>query len=293
MTQASTTEEHVETNLVDYIIGLLNSDDDAALSVHLEQLHAAEIAGLLESLPPELRQHLWQQMPHGMEGETLTYLGEEARASIIDEMAHADVVAATESMDVEDLADVMDDLPEQISEAVLESLDADRRQRLETTLSFAEGSAGRLMSSDVISVRKDVSLAVVLRYLRRLKPLPPHTDALMVIDEQGTYLGKLTLAEVVAEHPQARVSDIMQTGSDQVQVDASEHDVAVLFERRDLVSVAVVDDQAKLLGRITVDDVVDIIRAEADKALLASAGLVEEEDLFAPVLPSARRRAIW
>ncbi|MFW2373698.1 MAG: magnesium transporter, partial [Gammaproteobacteria bacterium] len=179
------------------------------------------------------------------------------------------------------------------SEAVLESLDEDRRQRLEATLSFTEGTAGRLMSTDVISVRTDVTLAVVLRYLRRLKPLPAHTDALMVIDEHGTYLGKLTLADAVSEHPSATVAEVMQQAADSVRADASEHDVALLFERRDLISVAVVDEQAKLLGRVTVDNVVDIILAEADKALLASAGLDEDEDLFAPVLPSAKRRALW
>ena len=289
----ATIEEQPEPNRLDYIIGLLKAGDDVAVSTAIEQLHAAEIAGLLESLPPELRQQLWNLLPQEIEGETLTYLGEEVRGGIIDEMEHAEVVAATETMDVEDLADVIDELPEHLSEAVLESLDEDRRQRLETTLSFDEGTAGRLMSSDVISVRKDVTLAVVLRYLRRLKPLPTHTDALMVTDEHGTFLGKLTIATVVTEHPDTLVSDVIQEAADLVQADTSDHDVAVLFERRDLISVAVVDEQRKLLGRITVDNVVDIILAKADKALLNSAGLVEDEDLFAPVLHSAQRRAVW
>lgn len=278
---------------VDFIIGQLKAGNDVVISTHLEQLHAAEIADILESLPPDLRRQLWQLLPVEMEGETLIYLGDEARSSIIDEMEHHEVVAATESMDVVDLADVMDELPEDVSEAVLQSLDADRRQRLETALSFAEGTAGRLMSNDVISVRKDVSIAVVLRYLRRLKPLPPHTDALMVTDEHGSYLGKLTLAEAVAEHPDALVAEVMQEAADRVQVDADAHDVALLFERRDLISVAVVDADDKLVGRITVDNVVDIILAEANKALLASAGLSEDEDLFAPVFHSTKRRAVW
>ncbi len=282
-----------ELHQVDFIIGQLKGGNDAVISRHLEQLHAAEIADILESLPPDLRRRLWQLLPAEMEGETLIYLGDEARSSIIDVMEHHEVVAATESMAVTDLADVMDELPEDVSEAVLQSLDADRRQRLETTLSFAEGTAGRLMSSDVISVRKDVSIAVVLRYLRRLKPLPHHTDALMVTDEHGTYLGKLTLAEAVAEHPDALVAEVMQEATDRVQVDADDHDVALLFERRDLISVAVVDVDDKLVGRITVDNVVDIILAEANKALLASAGLSEDEDLFAPVIHSTKRRAVW
>ena len=286
-------DQEEKLHQVDFIIGYLKAQDESTIVSYLQQLHAAEIASLLESLPPDLRQQLWQLLPLSLEGETLTYLGDEVRNSIIGEMEHHEVVAATETMDVEDLAEVMEELPEDISEAVLNSLDEDRRRRLENTLSFAEDSAGRLMSTDVISVRKDVSLAVVLRYLRRLKPLPHHTDALMVIDDNGTYLGKLTLAVTVTENPDALVADVMQAGADSVLANADEHDVALLFERRDLISVAVVDEQDKLLGRITVDNVVDIILAKADKALLASGGLVEDEDLFAAVIPSAKRRAIW
>jgi len=294
MTQVSGNIELPDNlNLVDYIIAQLKADDDVSVSRHVEQIHISEIASLLESLPPEYRQRVWTLLPKGSEGEILAYLGDEVRSSIIDDMEHTDVVAATESMDVEDLADVMDELPEHISDAVLQSLDEDRRHRLETTMSFDEGSAGRLMSTDLISVRKNVTLAVVLRYLRRIKPLPPHTDALMVTDEQGVYLGKLTLADAVTEGPDRLVADVMHESADSVKVDANEHDVSVLFERRDLISVAVVDEHGLLLGRITVDNAVDIILAEADKALLASAGLVEDEDLFAPVVPSAKRRAVW
>jgi len=290
---ASITQNVEEHNQIDYIIGGLKSDDNTLVSTQLEQLHAAEIAGLLQSLPPELRQHLWSLIAKDKEGEILKYLGDEVRASIIGKMDDADLVAATVSMNVEDLADVIDNLSDDMGDAILESLNDDRRQRLEATLSFAENSAGRLMNSDVISVRKDVTLSVVLRYLRRLKPLPIHTDALMVTDENGSYLGKLVLADVVSEHPDTIVSEVMKIAADSVQVDADEHDVAILFQRRDLISVAVIDEQSKLLGRITIDNIVDIIVAEADKTLLASAGLVEDEDLFASVLPSAKRRAVW
>ena len=290
---ASITQNVEEHNQIDYIIGGLKSDDNTLVSTQLEQLHAAEIAGLLQSLPPELRQHLWSLIAKDKEGEILKYLGDEVRASIIGKMDDADLVAATVSMNVEDLADVIVNLSDDMGDAILESLNDDRRQRLEATLSFAENSAGRLMNSDVISVRKDVTLSVVLRYLRRLKPLPIHTDALMVTDENGSYLGKLVLADVVSEHPDTIVSEVMKIAADSVQVDADEHDVAILFQRRDLISVAVIDEQSKLLGRITIDNIVDIIVAEADKTLLASAGLVEDEDLFASVLPSAKRRAVW
>ncbi len=287
------TEDSTTSSRLDHIIGLLKTADDAATLLYIEPLHAAELAILLESLPPELRQHLWKVLPAAVEGETLSYLGDEVRGSIIDAMARSEVVAATESMAVADLADVMDELPEDVSEAVLQSLDEDRRHRLETTLTFAEGSAGRLMSSDIISVRKDVTLSVVLRYLRRIKPLPRHTNALMVINEQGVYIGKLSIASIVTEPPDALVAEVMDESSSVIQCDATEHDVAVLFERRDLVSLAVINELGELMGRITIDDAVDIMLAEADKALLASAGLNEDEDLFAPVVLSARRRAIW
>lgn len=282
-----------EPRSVDHVIAHLQAGEDSDVILHLEQLHAAELADLLESLPPGLRKQAWALSPEGSAGETLAYLGDEARASIIEEMADAEVVAAAETMDVEDLADVMEELPEELGDAILLSLDDDRRHRLEATLAFEDGSVGRLMSADVISVRKDVSLAVVMRYLRRLKPLPSHTDALMVIDENGIYLGKLFINDVVTDSPEALVGDVMVKMSDWVQASAGEHDVAMMFERRDLISAAVVGEQGELLGRITVDDAVDIILAEADKAMLARAGLDEEEDLFAPVLPSAKRRAVW
>jgi magnesium transporter len=160
-------------------------------------------------------------------------------------------------------------------------------------LSYPEGTAGRLMSTEVISVRSDVSLAVVLRWLRRHRELPPHTDALMVLSDVGRYVGKLGMADVVTGDPDLQVEAVMKPEAETVRAGAAEREVAALFERRDLVSVAVLDDDDRLLGRITIDDVVDIIREEADRTLLASAGLEEEADLFASVLRSAKQRAVW
>ena len=292
-TDINTIEEPTQTPLVDIVIGHLSAGEDDAVSILLESVHASEIAILLESLPHNLRNRLWTLLPSEFEGETLIYLGEDARGSIVDSMDQADVVAATETMDSEDLANFMEELPLDVSEAVLMSLSEDRRQRLEATLAFDEGTAGRLMSTDVISVRKDVTVAVVLRYLRRLKPLPPNFDALMVTDENGIYLGKVTLADTLSEQPDTLVAEMMDEMADVILADANEHDVAILFGRRDLISVAVVNEQNELLGRISVDDAVNLIKAEADKTLLASAGLVEDEGLFAAVIPSAKRRAVW
>ena len=282
-----------QQGLLDTVISQLAAGEEEPLRLLLQERHPAELAALLESLPVERRRQLWTLVPGETGGEVLAYLREEARASILGEMDRSAVVAATESMAVEDLAHVVEELPEDVGEAVLRSLDEDHRQRLETTLGFAEGTAGRLMSADVISVRKTVTLAVVLRYLRRLKVLPAHTDSLMVTDEDGVYLGKLSIADAVTGNPDTTVAEAMRSMADWVKADAGEHDVAVLFERRDLTSVAVVDELGRLLGRITIDDAMYIIRAEADRVVLARAGLNEDEDLFAPVLPSAKRRAVW
>ncbi len=288
--QPAKVQEHER---LDRVFALLSAANNEALRSELDQLHPAETADLLESLPPEKRLQLWELVPEGLEGETLSYLGEEARAVILEKMDHAELVAAAEGMEIEDLVDVMDELPEDITEAILDSLDEDHRRRVEATLTYDEGTAARLMSTDVVSVRKDVTLAVVLRYLRRHTGLPSHTDALMIIADDGTYLGKLPIANVVTGDPEARVEQVMEPMAEWVRAEATEHELAVLFERRDLISVAVIDRNNRLLGRITIDDVVDIIRAEADAAMLHHAGLSEDEDLFAPMLPSMKRRALW
>jgi len=259
----------------------------------LAELHDSEVANLLESLPLEPRRIVWDLLPAEREAEVLAHLRDEARASIIDEMDHAEILAAAGAMEVEDLAEVLEELPDDLTETILRSLEDDHRRRLEAVMSFDEDSAGRLMSTDVLSVRPDVSLAVVLRWLRRRKQLPPHTDALMVTTEEGRYLGKLAIADVVTGNPDDLVEQVMQTAADTVRGCDPERKVAALFERRDLISVAVVSEDGLLLGRVTIDDVVDVIREMAEEAMMKAAGLDEEEDLFAPVVDSAKRRAIW
>lgn len=287
------TEDQKQIPLVDTIVAYLKEEQYDDIESQLAPLHASEIAILLESLPKKLRRELWGVLPVDVEGEILTYLDEEIRSSIFDVMESAEVVAATENLDTEDIADLIDELPADVGEAVLQSMDEDRRHRLEVSLSFEEGTAGRIMSTDVISVRKDVTIAVVLRYLRFVKPLPANFDAIMVTDEEGIYLGKLILADALSEHPSTIVADVMLEMADVIHTNASEHDIANMFNRRDLISAAVVNDDNVLLGRIGVDDAVAIMKAEADKALLASAGLDENEGLFAPVIQSAKRRAVW
>lgn len=287
-------ENAAVTYSVEWVLNTLGEDNARdTLTPVLEQMHAADVANLLEAMPPEQREALWEIVLPEHEGEILTYLHDEARATIIEEMDAEELVAAAGQMDVEDLAEVIEELTQDQSDTILASLDKDRRARLEAVLSYEEDSAGRLMTTDVMSVRPDVSIAVVLRWLRRHSALPPHTDALMVTDEEGCYVGKLAMDVLVTSSPDALVSDVMEKDSEAVTVDTSDHDVVALFDRRDLISVAVVDANKQLLGRITIDDVVDVIKEDAEETLMRSAGLDQEEDLFSPVVPSAKRRGVW
>ncbi len=286
-------EQTTNKEFLDTIVLDIGAERHEELRNKLDDCHPAETANLLESLPPGERKALWEAIPAEQEGEILTHMRDEARATIIGKMDHEELVAAAGTMDVTDLADVLDELPNKLTDTILLALDDDHRRRLETVLGYEEETAGRLMSTDVISVRQDVTLAVVLRWLRRHQTLPSHTDALMVIDENNLYLGKLDLADVVTGDPDELVSHVMQREADTVRGNDDYSEVAALFERRDLISVAVLDEKDHLLGRITIDDVVDVIREQADATLLKSAGLDEEEDLFAPVIPSAKRRGIW
>lgn len=286
--EQTTSKEFLDTIVLD-----IDEERHEELRSKLDECHPAETANLLESLPPEERKALWDAIPADQEAEILSHMRDEARATIIDEMDHEELVAAAGAMDASDLADVLDELPNKLTDTILLALDADHRRRLEAVLGYEEETAGRLMDTDVISVRQDVTLAVVLRWLRRHQTLPSHTDALMVIDENNLYLGKLELADVVTGDPDELVSHVMHRDADTVRANDDYSDVTALFERRDLISVAVLDEKDHLLGRITIDDVVDVIREQADATLLRSAGLDEEEDLFAPVIPSAKRRGIW
>ena len=278
----------VESVLVD-----LANEELESLRQRLVDVHPAELAHILESLTLDQRLVVWGLIAQEEYPDVLSYLHDEVRLSIIDEMEPDHFIAAAQEMNPEDLVYVLDTLPVEVGDSIIEQLEDDYRQRLEIVRSFEEGSAGRLMNSDVISVRDDITIAVVLRYLRLHPELPDHTDALMVVNEENQYLGKLIISHVLTAQPEVVVSEIMQVGIDKVLATDSEHDILIQFDRRDLISVAVVDEQNNLLGRITIDNVVDLIRTEAEHALMKSAGLDEEEDLFSPMVPSAKRRGLW
>jgi magnesium transporter len=208
-------------------------------------------------------------------------------------MSLQDLVSATEGMDVDDLADFIQSLPDRVTAQVLTSLDTQHRERLEAVLSYPEDSAGGLMNTDTITVRSEVTLDVVLRYLRMLDRLPDNTDSLFVTTRDNIFVGTLPLSVILTNDPELTVANVMKRDTEVIRASMEDNDVAKIFETHDLFSAPVVDGHMRLLGRITVDDVVDVIREEAEHSMLGMAGLTEEEDLFAPALPSARRRAIW
>jgi len=259
----------------------------------LNAMHPAEIAHLLESSPPARRQYLWDLIDTENEGETLIELGEEARATLVDEMESGDLIEAVKDLEVDDVADFLQGLPNRLIEQTLSGMNRQQRERVEAVLGYHEDTAGGMMDTDVITTRANVNVDVVLRYLRMQNNLPSHTDALIIIDKYDKYVGILSISKLLTSQPDVPVEDIMDSDQPAIPATMSSTEVASLFEDRNLISAPVVDHNANLLGRITIDDVVDVIRDEAEHSMMGMAGLNEEEDLFAPVIPSVKRRALW
>ena len=256
-------------------------------------LAPAEIGNLLESLPPGKREVVWGLVDAEDDGEVLLHVGDEVRESLIADMDPDELVAAVEDLDIDDLADLVEDLPDTVIDEVLKSMDRENRERLEQVLSHAEDTAGRLMNPDVVTVRADVNVDVVLRYLRLRGELPDHTDHLYVVSRRHQYLGRVSLAALVTHEDSTPINRLVDDQQPAIDVGESAQEVARQFSDHDWVSAPVVDDSNILLGRITIDDVVDIIREQAEHQALGAAGLDEDEDLFSPVWRAMRRRLIW
>ena len=256
-------------------------------------LAPAEIAHLIESSPPKVRKMLWELIEKENEGEVLQHLSDEISASFLNEMSAEQLVNLTSELDTDDVADLLQQLPVHVSDAVLRGMDSEDRSRLETVLSYPEDSAGGLMNTDTVTVRPDITLDVVLRYLRRHRSLPEMTDNLLVINRSNEFIGILAINKLLVSDLNQTVREVMTTDIQIIHASMDEEDVAKIFERHDLVSAPVVDSHGKLIGRITIDDVVDVIRDTADHSLMSMAGLDEEEDTFAPALKTGRRRAVW
>lgn len=256
-------------------------------------LRPAELARLLESLPLRERGIIWEMIGPDAEGDVLVEVADEVRNGLIEGMATDELLAAVDGMEVDDLADLLADLPEALTREVLHSMDQQDRDRLRQVLAYDEDSAGGLMNVDIVTVRPDVSLDVVQRYLRARSQIPDGTDSIFVVDRQNRYIGSLFLSRLLTSDPDKLVSDVMSTDVVPIPATASSRDVVWEFEHRDLLSAPVADDDNRVVGRITVDDVVDVIREEAEHSLMGAAGLDEEDDMFAPAVRSARRRALW
>lgn len=257
------------------------------------KLHPAQAAGLLESLPPGERSSIWSRLDSTRAGQVLVHLREEVAASLALEMSDAELLDAARQLDLDDLVDLIQALPFGPGRQLLLSMDVKKRQQLADMLSYPEDSAGGLMNIDHISVRADVKVGSVLRYLRLLEDLPDHTDKLMVVDRENRYQGVLRLSRLVTSLADELVRDVMDADFKALDVLLSSQEVARQFEDLDMLSAAVVSEDGILLGRITVDDVMDSIRDDSERAIMGMAGLDDEADMFAPVLTSTRRRSVW
>ena len=288
--QAEITEENRLTRLQE----ILASGAVREATRLLRSLAPAEIAHLLESLPVAEREIVWNLVDEEHDGQILLLVTEEVRSQLIRHMDAEELLAATENLDLDDLADLVQQMPAAITAQVMDALDDQRRHRLQAVLSYPEDTAGGLMNTDTVTVRPEVTLDVVVRYLRRLgDAVPTSTDKLFVVNRDDNYLGILRLSQLVSRDPQETVAEAMSLNMQPIRAAMSTSEVARRFEAHDMLSAPVVDDSGRLLGRITVDDVIDVIREEGEHQFMGGAGLSEEEDMFAPVLASTRRRALW
>ena len=278
---------------LDELHSALDSGTFVGVRRMLNALPPADIAHFLESSPPSTRAVLWQLVDDADEGEILQDLSDELQSQFLRSMDAQEVAAATEGLEPDDVADILQRLPEKVLQEVLRAMDHQDRARVEQVLEYPEETAGGLMNTDTITVRARNTVDVVLRYLRRHDEIPEMTDNLIVVNHADKFIGILPLRALLVADPSETVREVMLTDVEAIPAALPDSEVALLFERRDLVSAPVVDDDGKLLGRITIDDVVDVIREDADHSLMSMAGLDEDEDTFAPVLKTAPRRAVW
>jgi magnesium transporter len=260
----------------------------------LDSLRPADIAALLESSPPKERTIIWNLIPDAEQSEILQQVDPDVIPDLLADKSAEELLPLLEQIvSDDDLTDILQHLPDAITYQVLQSMDSQDRARVENLLSYAEDTAGGLMDTDTISVRPRVTLDVVLRYLRRHTELPPMTDNIVVVNSNDEYIGLLPISTLLVSDPSMTVREMMITDVDPIQANTHRSEVAAIFQRYDLVSAPVVGPTGNLLGRITIDDVVDVIIDEADHSLLGMAGLTEDEDTFAPILKTARSRAVW
>ncbi|UVE19156.1 magnesium transporter [Pseudomonas sp. LS44] len=272
---------------------LVHRQNLAELQRKLDELHSADIAHILEALPLDDRLTVWQMVKAERDGDILLEVSDSVRETLIADMDDHEILAATRDMDADELADLAPELPRDVVHELMETLDAQQRERVRSALSYEEDEVGALMDFEMVTIREDVSLEVVLRYLRRLKELPGHTDKLFVVDYDGILKGVLPIKRLLVNDPDKDVSEVMASDPVSFHPDEDGYDAAQAFERYDLISAPVVDKSGKLIGRLTIDEMVDLIREESESEVLNMAGLREEEDIFASVWKSVRNRWAW
>jgi magnesium transporter len=275
------------------IKNLVQKQNLSALGKLLNSLHSADVAFILESLPLDDRLIVWDLVRADRDGEILLEVSDSVRQTLIADMDSTELLAAAEQLDTDEIADIAADLPEDVLQDLLQSLDSNNRERLESALSYPEDQVGALMDFDIVTIRDDISLEVALRYLRKIKKLPELTDKLFVVNRTQKILGVLSLKKIVVNEPELMVKDVMAQDAVLFKDSDDAAEAAKAFERYDLVTAPVVNDQNKLVGRITVDAVMDYIREETDSSALSMVGLREGEDIFSSIWKSVRNRWAW
>ena len=275
------------------LISDLERDQIASIQQTLTSLHPSEIARLLESLTPGKRKIIWQLVDQDDEGDVLKELVEDVRQNLIGEMDATELIAATQDMELDDLADLLVDLPETVTEQVITALDQQDQIRLESVMSYDEDTAGGLTNPGIISVRRGITIEVLIRYLKRLNKLPEHTNYIYIVNRNDEYLGAVKLFDLFLEDKNKPIETIMDESVKAMLADVDVKQVAMDFQNLDLISMPVIDEKNRLLGQITVDDVVDVIQDQVNSEIFNMAGLDDEDDIFAPVILSTKRRAVW
>ena len=275
------------------LISDLERDQITSIQQTLTSLHPSEIARLLESLTPGKRKIIWQLVDQDDEGDVLKELVEDVRQNLIGEMDATELIAATQDMELDDLADLLVDLPETVTEQVITTLDQQDQIRLESVMSYDEDTAGGLTNPGIISVRRGITIEVLIRYLKRLNKLPEHTNYIYIVNRNDEYLGAVKLVDLFLEDKNNPIETIMDEAVKATLADEDVKQVAMDFQNLDLISMPVIDEKNRLLGQITVDDVVDVIQDQVNSEIFNMAGLDDEDDIFAPVILSTKRRAVW
>lgn len=285
--------QHQEMPRHELVETLLHKQHQAALKAKLDKLHAADIAYILEALPLEQRLLVWNLVKSELDGQILLDVSDAVRQTLISDMDAEELLTATELLDTDEIADLAPDLPEEVMQELLESLNDENRAKLESVMAYEENTVAAQMDFSMVTIRDDITLGVVLRYLRRRGNLPEHTDKLFVVDQRNVLKGVLSLKRLLVNSPEVRVAEVMSKEVVSFRLQDEADDAARAFERYDLMSAPVVDDQNRLQGRLRVDAIVDYIRRQSDEEMLAQAGLLEEEDLFSGIWQSLKNRWFW